>query len=123
MTRRHVTEAIPLELGQVCVARYDSGDAIPERCSPRPYLHPIYTLGGTVVSAAAPTDHPWHLGMSLAIQDVDGANFWGGPTYLRDQGYVDRANHGMVVRRRRKDVGPTRITEELDWLGPDGRPM
>lgn len=116
-------EPMSLVLDRRRLARYHSGQAVPETCSPRPYLHPICTLGGTVVSAAAPVDHPWHLGLSLAIQDVDGANFWGGPTYLRAHGYVDRADHGRVVRRRRPDAGPTRITEDLDWLGPDGRPM
>ena len=27
-------------------------------------------------------DHPWHLGISVALQDVDGWNFWGGPSYV-----------------------------------------
>ena len=36
----------------------------------------------------------WHLGASLAVQDVDGTNLWGGRTYVRDTGYTWRDDHG-----------------------------
>ena len=32
--------------------------------SPRPYLHPVRTLGGEVVTDCRPADHPWHKGIS-----------------------------------------------------------
>ncbi|WP_306210246.1 DUF6807 domain-containing protein [Actinoplanes sp. RD1] len=67
------------------------------RLGPRPYLHPVRTLSGTTVTDALCQDHPWHLGASLALQDVNGVNFWGGRTYVRDQGYTWLDDHGRIV--------------------------
>ncbi len=65
----------------------------------RPYLHPVRTLAGTVVTDHQPLDHVWHLGVGVALQDVDGVNFWGGRTYTRAAGeYVWRPDHGSIVR-------------------------
>jgi hypothetical protein len=80
---------------------------------PRPYLHPIRTLAGTVITDAEPEDHPWHLGLSLAVQDVNGVNFWGGRTYVRDQGYVWLDNHGTI----------TGNGDKLVWRDPLGQPL
>lgn len=77
--------------------------------SSRPYLHPIRTPAGTVITDAEPADHPWHLGLSLAVQDVNGVNFWGGRTYVRDQGYVWLDNHGTIA--------------DGYWRDPAGKPL
>jgi methane monooxygenase PmoA-like len=81
------------------------------RLAPRPYLHPVRTLGGTVVTDALCHDHPWHLGASVTLADVAGRNFWGGRTYVRDEGYVWLDDHGRIVT-----VAPG----ELEWQEPDG---
>lgn len=102
------------------VAREISGSAIAATLSPRPYLHPVTTLAGTVVTDALPLDHVWHLGAGVALQDVNGVNFWGGRTYRREAGeYVWRADHGRIELRRAADDGQAR-TEQLSWLAPDG---
>ena len=81
------------------VASYQDGSRIRPSSSPRPYLHPVRTLAGTVVTDHQPADHVWHLGVGVALQDVNGINFWGGRTYTRDAGrYVWRPDHGTVVR-------------------------
>ena len=80
------------------VASGNEGGRIAPTSSPRPYLHPVSTLAGTVVTDHLPEDHVWHLGAGVAIQDVDGVNFWGGRTYTRDAGaYVWRKDHGRIV--------------------------
>lgn len=106
-----------LHAGGVPVATYVAEPVLDPRLAPRPYLHPVRTLAGTVVTDEFPADHSWHLGVSVAVQDVDGANLWGGRTYVRDQGYVWREDHGRIAG------GPTRPVEggfaqELSWLGP-----
>ncbi len=73
---------------------------MPPTDSPRPFLHPVRTLGGLTVSDAHPADHDWHLGLGVAVQDVAGWNLWGGRTYVRDQGYVWRPDHGRIEHRR-----------------------
>ncbi len=62
--------------------------------SPRPYFHPLRTLKGNVVSGFRPHDHRWHHGLSMTCANLSGVNFWGGPTYLRDGGYVQLNNNG-----------------------------
>jgi hypothetical protein len=69
-----------LRVDGVTVAEYLAGDDMPPGLAPRPYLHPVRTLSGVVVTDAMASDHPWHLGVSVAVQDVDGWNFWGAPT-------------------------------------------
>ncbi|MFA9444616.1 PmoA family protein [Egicoccus sp. AB-alg6-2] len=91
----------------------------PPGWSPRPYLHPVTTPAGVVVTDTHPEDHGWHLGASVTLQDVGGVNFWGGRTYVRDQGYTWREDHGRV------EVGSLDADEHgldatLRWRGPDG---
>lgn len=93
---------------------------IPATGAPRPYLHPVMTLGGAVVTEVQPQDHVHHLGAGIAIADVDGVNFWGGSTYVPGRGPTVLANHG---RQRRRRLAPIEggFAEELEWTGPDGR--
>ena len=76
--------------GATTVATLQDGTAIAARLSPRPYLHPVRTLGGVTVTDHLPADHPWHLGAGVALQDVNGINFWGGKTYTRASRTVRR---------------------------------
>ncbi len=109
-----------MEVGGIEVARAASGGTVAPTLSPRPYLHPVTTLGGTVVTDAMPLDHVWHLGAGVALQDVNGVNFWGGRTYRREEaGYVWRPDHGRIERISSVDDGASR-TERLTWFGPDG---
>lgn len=93
--------------------------------SPRPYLHPVTTLGGTIVTDHLPADHPWHLGAGFALQDVNGTNFWGGKTYVREAGaYVSREDHGRIERfpANADDAAPGEADSQgLRWLGADGQ--
>lgn len=102
------------------VAREISGAAVALTLSPRPYLHPVSTLSGTVVTDAMPADHVWHLGAGVALQDVNGVNFWGGRTYRREAAeYVWRPDHGRIELVSALETASTR-TEKLSWRGPDG---
>ncbi len=118
------------------VADYQDGSHIRAVSSPRPYLHPVRTLAGTVVTDHQPLDHVWHLGVGVALQDVDGVNFWGGRTYTRAAGeYVWRPDHGSIVRTGQQpgrnggsahDGGSRHVgelAETLSWNGPDGAPV
>ena len=102
------------------VAEYGDGRGLDPTLVPRPHLHPVRTLGGTAVTAASPDDHPWHLGFSVAVPDVGGANLWGGPTYLRGQGYTWRTDHGRIEHlgfSRRAEDG---FDETLRWRAATG---
>jgi LacI family transcriptional regulator len=101
--------------------RYHDGADVDPQLSPRPHLT-VATKGGVAATAVEPEDHLHHLGVSVAIPDVNGVTFWGGRTFVRDAGSQMLPNHGrQLVRSRRIDAG--RIEERLDWVGPDDRPM
>ena len=72
----------------------------------KPYLHPVNTLGGNTVTIFRPHDHLWHHGIAMTSAHLDivdpgdehatAENFWGGPTYVREQGYVQLDNNGRI---------------------------
>ncbi len=107
----------PLHAAGRVVARYHRGSDLPRGVAPRPYLHPIHTPGGVVVTATAPPDHPHHLGLSLAVADFAGFSFWGGRTFVRDTGSTWLDNHGSQ-RRLALAESPTGLRETLEWRGP-----
>jgi len=109
---------------------YDPGEAQLE--SPRPYFHPVRTLGGNLVSLYRPHDHVWHKGIAWSLPNVGPENFWGGPTYLRGCGYRQLPNNGRIRHdrfgppvqqlpgQRPPAHGTARITEELTWITGQG---
>ncbi len=112
--------AVRLQARGATVAEYVIEPDIDRRWSPRPYLHPVRTLAGVPVTDALPEDHRWHLGVSLAMQDVSGTNLWGGRTYRRDIGYTWLDDHGRIVsdgwtRRDARGFG-----QRLRWLDRSG---
>lgn len=42
----------------------------------RPYVHPLATPAGHVLTRNAPEDHPWHHGLWFTIKFVNEENFW-----------------------------------------------
>lgn len=85
-----------LLLGDRTVIERDDGQRVAPTSAPRPFLHPVRTLGGVSVTDAHPSDHDWHLGISFGVQHANGTNFWGGPTFVRDRGYRWLDDHGRI---------------------------
>ncbi|MET7652879.1 MULTISPECIES: PmoA family protein [unclassified Streptomyces] len=98
------------------VARYVTRPELPARLSPRPYLHPVTTLAGTAVTELSPADHAHHLGVGVAVPDVEGHNFWGGRTYVRDRGPTELDNHGAQRHSSFQLRDPDGFVEELRWI-------
>ncbi|MBB5870299.1 hypothetical protein F4553_003678 [Allocatelliglobosispora scoriae] len=109
-----------LKVGGVTVADYVIEPDLDATLSPRPYLHPVRTLSGVVVTDTLPEDHLWHLGLSLAMQDVNGNNLWGGRTYVRGQGYTWLDDHGRITHEGFDSVADDRLVQRLAWRGHDG---
>ncbi|SBT66280.1 Methane oxygenase PmoA [Micromonospora sediminicola] len=112
-----------LVVAGVEVARYVVRPDLDPRHGPRPHLHPVRTRAGTPVTDARPADHVWHLGASLAVQDVDGANLWGGRTYVRDLGYTWRDDHGVIAHTGWRARTTDRLEHDLDWRDRNGRTL
>lgn len=95
---------------------YRPGDAQYE--APRPYLHPVRTLQGDLVTVFRPWDHIWHKGLALSLPNVGPYNFWGGPTYVRDQGYVNLDNDGSQDHEAFETLTDDGFAESLAWRTP-----
>jgi hypothetical protein len=95
--------------------------------SPRPYLHPVRTLGGDTVAMFRPHDHVWHKGISLALPCVGEHNFWGGGTYVHGRGYVQLENNGSAEHRVMTHLGiadgVATIAHSLAWFSQHGAPV
>ncbi|OAH16486.1 hypothetical protein STSP_01440 [Streptomyces jeddahensis] len=98
------------------VGRYVVRPELDARLSPRPYLHPVTTLGGTAVTELSPADHRHHLGVGVAVPDVEGYNFWGGRTFVRDRGPTELDNHGAQRHQAFQLSDPDGFVEELRWV-------
>jgi len=105
------------------LARYEFGRRMPQVHSPRPYLHPVRTLGGQPLTEVSPVDHRHQYGVSLAVAGVNGTSHWGGRTFVRGQGPTLLTNHGQ---QRSRDVtvddGHT-LSDDLTWYDEQGRPQ
>lgn len=118
------------------LAEYIYAPTEPQLESPRPYAL-LRTRGGADagagvgagVTAYRPDDHVWHKGLSLALPVVGTHNFWGGPTYVHGDGYVQLPNNGAQVHRSfaasdtpvaDAAAGLARIDERLDWVAEGG---
>lgn len=120
--------ALVARAGEAEIAVLATGAGIAAVNTPKPYLHPIRTPGGVVVTGFEPEDHRWHHGLMLAMPRVDDRhNLWGGGTYLDpERGYQDVENQGAIVHLGWSEAteGPTAaVTEAVRWDGHDARPL
>ncbi|MEU0391751.1 PmoA family protein [Streptomyces sp. NPDC006208] len=110
-----MTAALVLRCAGRIVGRYTIRPALERRSSPRPYFHPVRTTGGVPVTELMPDDHAHHLGAGVAVPDVAGLNFWGGRTFVRDQGPTELDNHGVQRHDGFTRRDPDGFVEELSW--------
>ena len=119
--------AVTFTAGSQQIATYTYRPTDDQYESPRPYFHPLRTLGGDEVTIFRPWDHVWHKGLSLALPNVGKDNFWGGATYTRATGYANLDNNGAMTHEAFTaiDDSGTGITaaEELVWSSQDGTPV
>ncbi|WP_290060983.1 PmoA family protein [Amycolatopsis solani] len=116
---------VRVHLGELVLAEYVIAPPTPAGDSPKPYLHPLRTTAGEVVTAVRPHDHPWHNGLQFTMAHLSGENFWGGRTYVRGRGYTPLGNHGGVGHVRWESLvsapGHCELRHELAWHTAAGR--
>ncbi|WP_236683098.1 PmoA family protein [Demequina globuliformis] len=116
-------DRVVMSAGDVELAHYVTRPTDVRLESPRPYLSPIRTLAGDVVSLFRPHDHVWHKGIAWSLPVVGDENFWGGPTFVRGQGYVQLPNNGeqrhvsIDVARKGEALS---LVHHLDWVTEAG---
>ncbi|TWD79743.1 methane monooxygenase PmoA-like [Kribbella amoyensis] len=96
---------------------YEPTDAQLE--APRPYLHPMRTVSGDLVTVFRPHDHVWHKGLAWSLPHFGHDNFWGGRTFSLETGYRQLDNNGSMDHERitQLDVADdvVRFGHELAW--------
>jgi hypothetical protein len=124
--RHDIDSAVTVGVGGTELFRYVYRPDSPQLESPKPYLHPIRTRAGHLVSLYRPWDHVWHKGIALSLPHVGEENFWGGPTYVHGRFYVQLENNGTQLHRRFTRMeqvdGSAELVHELDWNTQDGAP-
>lgn len=119
-----VGRSLDVTAAGVVLARYVYVPDDPPLESPRPYLHPVRTRAGRTVTCYRPHDHVWHKGIAWSLPCVGPHNFWGGPTYVHGQGYVQLENDGSMDHEELLDlaVGADRVglTHQLGWRTEQG---
>ena len=80
--------------------------------------------GGELVSLFRPHDHVWHKGIAWSLPVVGDENFWGGPTFVSGEGYVQLPNNGSQPHRafdERSDAAAGAVSSnDLDWVTEAG---
>ena len=116
--------SISVRLDGVELAEYVyAPDTVPLE-SPKPYLHPLRTRAGHLVSLFRPHDHVWHKGIAWSLPHVGTENFWGGPTFVPGRFYVQLENNGRAEHAEllelRADAESAVIAHRLDWITQAG---
>jgi hypothetical protein len=62
--------------GTTTVTEGDGGWTYEWGARKRPFVHPVATPSGKVLTRNAPEDHPWHHGLWFTIKFVNEENFW-----------------------------------------------
>ena len=126
MSLRHDSPALTACWDGAELFRYIYRPAGPRLESPRPYFHPVRTLGGDLVSLYRPHDHVWHRGIAWSLPNLGAENFWGGPTYRRGDGYVQLSNNGTMrhdsfeLTAGQRQPGLASFGERLSWVTEAG---
>ncbi|MBX6767285.1 MAG: PmoA family protein [Actinomadura rubrobrunea] len=119
MKLEHTADALRVLAGDVELLRYVHTPHMDPFEGPKPYMHPVRTLAGDVVTAYRPHDHRWHKGIQMTASHVSGENFWGGGTYVRGKGYVDLPNVGTMRHEEFTELacgdGRVLVAERLTW--------
>ncbi len=86
------------------IARLDYGSA------PKPFLHPITTPAGVLMTLIEPDDHVWHRGLWFTFKFVNGENFW-----EEGDGYGSQ-RVASIPKISHPDHATTVIDLDLDWV-------
>jgi hypothetical protein len=128
------SDLVSVHIGAVEVLRARfADDEVPLRECRAPYLHPLRTLSGGIVTGHRPHDHRWHKGLTMAVptlarlshagEPAVATNFWGGPSYVAGRGYIDLDDAGRIDTTAFDVLPDHSVTADLAWIGADGVPV
>jgi hypothetical protein len=101
------------EEGSTVVRQGDGGWTYEWSARKRPFLHPVATPSGTVLTRNAPEDHPWHHGLWFTIKFVNEENFW------EEYDAYGVLRHDGPPAATLADDGSASVRGDLTWIRPD----
>jgi hypothetical protein len=84
----------------------------------KPYLHPVRTASGQVISQSGPADHVHHRGLWFSHGDVNGWDFWANEPNQKGVG----KGRGEILTKNVWVSGST-ATLEADWVDGNRQPL
>jgi hypothetical protein len=119
---------LDVSFGGVLLARYVYRPEYPQIEALKPYIEPVRTLGGDLVTTYRPHDHVWHKGIQLALPHVGDQNIWGGYTFVRERGaYIQLDNNGSMEHEGFEALtagsSSVDVVENLGWFSYGGERM
>jgi hypothetical protein len=90
----------------------------------KPVLFPLRTAEGAIITRGWPleprpdeaTDHTHHVGFWFNYGDVDGTDFWGNSSAIKDP-----SKKGIIAHRKLRSLSGGELAVESDWLTPAGK--
>jgi hypothetical protein len=99
--------------GSISVHEGDGGWTYEWSARKRPFVHPVATPSGKVLTRNAPDDHPWHHGLWFTIKFVNEENFW------EEYDAYGVLRHEAEPLITSGTPGSYDLQGELTWIRPD----
>lgn len=92
--------------------------------APKPYIHPLRTSDGVLLTAYQPSDHVWHRGLWFSWKYINDVNYW--EEQVSDVECESRlASEGRTESRGDEALsfvaGDARLRHELGYVDPDAK--
>ena len=90
----------------------------------KPFIHPLRTVGGVLLTAFQPSDHVWHRGVWFAWKYINGVNYWEeAPTEIN--GVMQSLSEGRTQVAKNETVTfgveQAEVTTWIDYVSPTGK--
>jgi phosphoglycerate dehydrogenase-like enzyme len=107
---------------RIAIGRSDRSDPLivqSAEAGKRPFLHPLRSKSGAILTENAPGHHPWQHGLYVGLNDVNGIGFWteglNAASAKNDGSFAPEALAAPVI-----SGNSCAWTVRTRWLAPDG---
>ncbi len=105
-----------MEENGVVLAHYEF---LPSRAA-KPFVHPLRTRAGTLMTSYQPSDHVWHRGLWFSWKYINGVNYW--EETPNAEGVL--MSEGSTVAAKGEELfyqkGVANLLHKLEYVAPDG---
>lgn len=85
----------------------------------KPFVHPLRTSKGTLLTSYQPSDHVWHRGLWFAWKYINGVNYWEEEPNAKGVLASEGATIALKGEKLRYDGDAAVLAHELKYVAPD----